>query len=162
MGLSKLFFFEKPTRHRKKQRRVTRRKHYQRGGTFSVLFQGKEAKGNLRSRSETLAQPIVSWTTTPSKLYTVIMWDPDAPNPSWIHLFVVNTPTPNLSQGTTLLSYHPPTPPSGIHRYFVSVYEQPQKLDISLPLDRDNFDISAFIAKHQLVKIGEKMIRVKA
>jgi len=160
MGLSKLFGFTR--RHRRKQRRVTRRKHYQRGGEFSVMFQGKEAKGNLRSRSDTLAQPIVAWNAVPNTLHTVLMWDPDAPAASWIHLFVINTPSPNLSHGQTLLSYEPPTPPSGIHRYIVSVFQQPQKLEISAPEQRGNFDVNAFITKHRLIKIGEKMIRVKS
>jgi phosphatidylethanolamine-binding protein (PEBP) family uncharacterized protein len=162
MGLSKLFFWGKSRRQRRKQRRVTRRKKYQHGGEFSVAFQGKEAKGNLRARSETLAQPIVSWNAIPGKLYTVLMWDPDAPASSWIHLFVVNTPSSNLTQGQTILSYEPPTPPSGIHRYFVSVFEQPQMIDVPIPSERGNFDVSAFVEKHRLQKIGEKMIRVRA
>lgn len=161
MGLSKLFW-GKSTRRHKKQRRVTRRKVYQRGGEFSVLFQGKEAKGNLRARSDTLVQPVIAWNADPNRLYTVLMWDPDAPASSWIHLLVVNTPSANLSQGETLLAYEPPTPPSGTHRYFVSVYQQPQKLDILVPTERGNFDVSAFVNKHKLVKIGEKMIRVRA
>lgn len=159
MGLSKLFGI---TRHRRKQRRITRRKHYQRGGEFSVMFQGKEAKGNLRSRSDTLAQPIVSWNAIPGKLHTVLMWDPDAPAKSWVHLFVINAPSSNLSQGQTLLSYEPPSPPSGIHRYFLTVFQQPEKLDISSPNERGNFDVNAFLTKYRLVKIGEKMIKVKA
>lgn len=163
MGLSKLFF-GKPTRHRRKQKRVTRRKIRQTGGQqdISVQFQGKEAKGNLRAQSETQIQPIVSWTATPDTLYTVLMWDPDAPEPSWIHLFVINTPSANLSQGQTLLSYTPPSPPSGIHRYYVTVYRQPKSLDISVPTERGNFNVDEFVAKQGLQKIGEKMIRVKA
>jgi phosphatidylethanolamine-binding protein (PEBP) family uncharacterized protein len=161
MGLSKLFW-GKATRRHKKQKRITRRKHYQRGGVFSVLFQGKEAKGNLRTRSETLVQPVIAWNAVPDRLYTVLMWDPDAPASSWIHLLVINTPSANLTQGQMLLPYEPPTPPTGIHRYFVSVYQQPQRLDISAPGERGNFDVSAFVSKHRLTKIGEKMIRVRA
>lgn len=160
MGLSKLFGFTQ--RRKRKQKRVTRRKVYQRGGVFSVQFQGKEAKGNLRAQSETQVQPIVSWTQDPDTLYTVLMWDPDAPAASWIHLMVVNTPSSNMTQGQTLLSYTPPTPPSGIHRYFVTVYKQPQKLSISAPAERGNFNLDQFVSKYQLQKIGEKMIRVKA
>lgn len=162
MGLSKLFSFTR-RKQRRKQTRVIRRRNYQRGGTdISVSFQGKEAKGNLRARSETLVQPIVSWFAVPNRLYTVLMWDPDAPQASWIHLFVVNTPSANLSQGQTLLSYTPPSPPSGIHRYYVTVYEQPKKLELSAPAERGNFHVDEFVAKHGLQKIGEKMIRVKA
>lgn len=127
-----------------------------------MQFQGKEAKGNLRARSETLMQPIVSWTSEPGKVYTVLMWDPDAPEASWIHLFVINTPSANLSKGQTLLSYTPPSPPSGTHRYFVTVYEQLQKITLSPPEERGNFDVNDFASKHQLVKIGEKMIQVRA
>ena len=127
-----------------------------------MMFQGKEAKGNLRSRSDTLAQPVVAWNAIPNTLHTVLMWDPDAPEASWIHFLVINTPSANLSQGQTLLSYEPPTPPSGIHRYLVTVFQQPQKLEISAPEERGNFDVNAFIGTHALQKIGEKMIRVKA
>ena len=127
-----------------------------------MQFQGKEARGNLRARSETLTQPIVSWSSVPGKLYTVLMWDPDAPQASWLHLLVVNTPSANLSKGQTLLSYTPPSPPSGTHRYFVTVYEQQQKLSMSSPEERGNFDVNDFVLKHQLVKIGEKMIQVRA
>lgn len=151
---------EMATRKHKKNVKSTRRK--QKGGAFSVQFEGKEAAGNLRSRNQTLIQPSVQWNIKSNALYTVLMWDPDAPAASWIHWFVVNIPGATLSEGQTLLPYEPPSPPSGTHRYYVTVYQQVQELSILKPEERGNFDVARFVSRYGLRKIGEKMIRVAA
>lgn len=138
------------------------RKRKQRGGGVSIKFQGKEAQGNLRPRNETLQLPSVAWNAKPNVLYTVLMWDPDAPASSWIHLFVVNIPGNTLSQGQTLLSYEPPSPPSGTHRYYVTIYEQPQRISVVAPNERGNFVVESFVSQYALKRVGEKMIRVSA
>ena len=148
------------TRKHRKNAKSTRRK--QKGGAFSVQFQGKEAMGNVRPQNQTLEQPIVQWNAKSNGLYAILMWDPDAPAPSWIHWFVVNIPGAQLSEGETLLSYKPPTPPSGTHRYYVTVFQQPQHLTIYIPGERGNFSVPQLVSQHGLRKIGEKMIRVKA
>ena len=143
-----------------RNKRQTRKK--QKGGGFSVQFQGKEARGNLRPREETLQQPTFHWNANPDTLYTVLMWDPDAPASSWIHLLVINIPTSDLSQGQTVISYTPPTPPSGTHRYFVTLYRQPQEISVPTPKERGNFNVQSFAGKYGLQKISQKMIRVSA
>ncbi len=127
-----------------------------------MFFQGKEAKGNVKPRNQTLLMPTISWSIVPGALYTILMWDPDAPNPSYIHLLAVNLRSSNLSTGQTLLSYEPPTPPSGVHRYFTTVYRQKESIDEPVPKERANFDVDAFVNTYSLEKIGEKMIRVRA
>ncbi len=147
-------------RQTRKHRKGTRRK--MRGG-FRVQFASRDAVGNLRPRSETLEQPVVQWNSgNGSGLYTVLMWDPDAPAASWIHFLVVNIPGSNILDGETILSYTPPSPPSGTHRYYVSLYKQPGRISVSAPPQRGNFDVAGFVETHGLTKIGESMIRVAA
>jgi phosphatidylethanolamine-binding protein (PEBP) family uncharacterized protein len=150
------------SRKRTKKRSTTRRRRIQKGGEISVYFQGKEAKGNVKPRNQTLLVPTVSWTTLPNALYTLLIWDPDAPSPSYIHLFATNLRSPNLSTGQTLLSYEPPSPPSGIHRYFTTVYQQKGTIDVPVPKSRAPFDVEEFVNQYSLTKVGEKMIRVRA
>jgi phosphatidylethanolamine-binding protein (PEBP) family uncharacterized protein len=150
------------SRKRSKRRSNTRRRKIQRGGDISVYFQGKEAKGNVKPRNQTLLLPTVSWTTVPDTLYTLLIWDPDAPSPSYIHLLAINLRSSNLSTGQTLLSYEPPTPPSGIHRYYTTVYQQKGLIDLPAPKERAHFDVDEFVNSYSLTKIGEKMIRVRA
>jgi phosphatidylethanolamine-binding protein (PEBP) family uncharacterized protein len=150
------------SRKRSKKRSTTRKRRVQKGGEISVYFQGKEAKGNVKPRNQTLLMPTVSWTTLPDTLYTVLIWDPDAPSPSYIHLLAINLRSSNLSTGQTLLSYEPPSPPSGIHRYFTTVYQQKGTIDVPVPKSRAPFDVEEFVTQYTLSKVGEKMIRVRA
>lgn len=150
------------SRKRSKRRSKSRRRRNQTGGEISVFFQGKEAKGNVKPRNQTLLPPTVSWTTVPENLYTLLIWDPDAPSPSYIHLLAINLQSPNLSTGQTLLSYEPPTPPSGVHRYYTTVYQQKEHINLPVPNERANFDVDEFVTEYSLTKIGEKMIRVRA
>lgn len=127
-----------------------------------MQFDGKEAVGNLRLRSETENPPVVHWNVKQGSLYTLLIWDPDALQPSWIHLFIVNLPSTNLIEGQTLLSYTPPTPPSGTHKYYVTLFEQPQRISVQKPQERGNFNVNAFVQQHGLRKLHEKMIQVRA
>jgi phosphatidylethanolamine-binding protein (PEBP) family uncharacterized protein len=156
--LSRNVFFKKANQ---KEIDYTQTKNTE-GGEISVYFQGKEAKGNVKPRNQTLLVPTVSWTTLPNALYTLLIWDPDAPSPSYIHLFATNLRSPNLSTGQTLLSYEPPSPPSGIHRYFTTVYQQKGTIDVPVPKSRAPFDVEEFVNQYSLTKVGEKMIRVRA
>ena len=150
-------------RHLRKKIRGTRRRKQMRGGSFRVQFASKNAAEDLRPRSETLEQPTLQWNSgNGAALYTVLMWDPDAPASSWIHLLVVNIPGSNLSAGETVLPYMPPTPPSGTHRYYITLYKQSGRINVSPPSQRGNFDVGGFVAQHTLAKMGEKMIRVAA
>lgn len=131
-----------------------------RGGAYSVRFAGKEAVGNLRSRSNTLQAPTVSYTATSPELYTLIIYDPDSPSPSYLHWLVVNIPEDRVADGDTVVEYVPPTPPSGTHRYFVALFKQSTR--ISVPsLDRSGFSLDSFVTKYKLEAAGSKSICVQ-
>eukprot|EP01083_Nonionella_stella_P066330 174577_1 len=62
-----------------------------------------------------------------SKLYTVILTDPDARNREWVHLVKINVSGADLStSGDAIVEYvgSGPSQGSGLHRYIWLVYEQ--------------------------------------
>ena len=81
----------------------------------------------------------------PSKYpQTILMWDPDAGNPSYIHWMVVDIPPGGtVKQGQIYVTYQAPAPPKGTgkHRYYFAVFDQvgrtpdaPMKQDEFIPL----------------------------
>lgn len=135
-----------------------------RGGAYSVKYAGREAANNLRRRGNTLRAPDVQLNEAdPAKLYTIVIWDPDAPHaPSFLHWMVTNIPGGDISRGQVVQAYYPPTPPagSGDHRYYVGLYEQPGKITVG-KVSQTGFNIDTFTSKYRLVKRGVKMVRVK-
>lgn len=133
--------------------------HKKRGGSYSVKYAGKEAAGNLRPRQNTLTQPTISYNSSQNELYTLVIYDPDAPHPSYLHWLVVNIPEDKIQDGTTIMEYEPPNPPSGQHKYYVNLYKQISALQVPIP-KRSGFNIQNFIQKNNLQEIGSKMIQV--
>lgn len=135
-----------------------------RGGAYSVKYAGREAANNLRRRANTLRAPDVRLNEMePEKLYTIVIWDPDAPqNPSFLHWLVVNIPGGDVARGDTLQAYYPPSPPagSGEHRYYVGLYEQRGPMSVG-KVGQTGFNIDKFTSRHGLIKKGVKMVRVK-
>jgi len=78
----------------------------------------------------------IKWTTVENGLYTICMTDPDAPcreKPTyreWHHWLVVNIPQNDVSNGDVLSEYigASPSKGTGLHRYVIVVYKQPNKL----------------------------------
>lgn len=65
------------------------------------------------------------------RFYTLILTDPDAPfQCEFVHWAVVNIPGNDVSSGTPLMSYFPPSPAygSGTHRFIFLLFEQHEKL----------------------------------
>ena len=95
-----------------------------------------------------------------NKLYTTIIVDPDAPSRShpiyknFVHLFIINN-------RDIILDYLSPDPPinSGPHRYYVYIFEQPNKTIIPIQKvnQRPKFDLNNFIEKYRLIKVDEFM-----
>lgn len=135
-----------------------------RGGAYSVKYAGREAAGNLRRRANTMRAPDVRMNEMdPEKLYTIVIWDPDAPRePSFLHWLVTNIPGGNIGNGDTIQSYYPPSPPagSGEHKYFVGLYEQSRPISVG-DIKQTGFDIDRFVRKYRLLEKGVKMVRVK-
>jgi phosphatidylethanolamine-binding protein (PEBP) family uncharacterized protein len=104
--------------------------------------------------------------TEENKLYTLIMSDPDPPDPEqpvfreWLHWIVANIPggvDASAAKGTEITSYMGPAPPIGTHRYVFMMFEQPnqESLQISDPSaahknGRKNFNTRHFATKFEL------------
>ena len=100
----------------------------------------------------------------PTKYYTIIIVDPDAPNrlnpinKYMIHLLVINNKT-------TIFDYAPPNPSanSGPHRYHILLYKQSNKLDISniKILSRGKFDLDKFVQTNKLKLFDRFMFKTE-
>ena len=129
-----------------------------------MKYKGREAAGNLRKRNNTLQAPDVRLNEVePEKLYTIVIWDPDAPRqPSFLHWLVVNIPGGSVQTGDTIQPYYPPSPPSGSgeHRYYGGLYEQSGRISVG-KIAQTGFDIDSFVSRYGLNEKGVKMVRVK-
>lgn len=130
-----------------------------------IFYNGVKGNSQLLQVTDTQSQPRLL--LTPSKegnLYTLLMSDPDAPAKSWLHWLVTNIPgsAPDVSQGDEVISYAPPSPPSGTHRYIFSLYEQPASIMVSAPDERGNFNVEMFERHHGLRKVASRTVKVPA
>jgi phosphatidylethanolamine-binding protein (PEBP) family uncharacterized protein len=102
----------------------------------------------------TQQQPHVEWSMLPGHVYTLIMYDLDAPNPPHLH-WLVSEIQPGT--GRVLVSYQPPNPPGDeIHTYTIEIFQQPRgQNDRGFKLvSRSGFPVEAYIRQHQLQSIG--------
>jgi phosphatidylethanolamine-binding protein (PEBP) family uncharacterized protein len=110
------------------------------------------------SRNSTADTPTIDFGNKLDKneYYTLIMYDPDAPNKikNRVHVhWIIN----NIQENTkfdTLLDYTGPNPPpgSGVHRYIFKLYKQPNGLSESkyITLNKNNRSISLLDLLYQL------------
>ncbi|KAL7288158.1 hypothetical protein TKK_0017819 [Trichogramma kaykai] len=106
---------------------------------LQVTFNDKDVgfADELKPR-EVKDEPQLGWQLDSTKLYTLLLTDPDAPSREdkkyreVLHWAVVNIPGNDFSKGETLADYMSSGPPegTGLHRYVFAVYEQPSKLDV--------------------------------
>lgn len=132
---------------------------------FQIVYDGLRENNEVLSITNTQKTPqVLIKPNHGGKLYTLLMSDPDAAAKSWLHWLVVNIPSssPNMTEGDEVISYAPPSPPSGIHRYIFTLYEQPASILVSAPNERGNFNVDAFERKYNLKKIKSSTIRVPA
>ena len=93
------------------------------------------------------------------------MSDPDAQAKSWLHWLVINIPgeSREITDGQVIANYVPPTPPSGLHNYIFTLYEQPAgSLMMAAPSERGNFQVKAFEQKFGLRKLVSRIVKVPA
>ncbi|PKA64473.1 Protein heading date 3A [Apostasia shenzhenica] len=90
-------------------------------------------------------------------LYTLVMVDLDAPNPSnpssreYLHWMVADIPaTTDASFGREMVMYESPRPMTGIHRIVLVLFRQPRRNSIPKPESRHNFSTRDFAAAHNL------------
>lgn len=119
---------------------------------ITVKYNNKSIKCNEKlEKSVTQIRPTVTYKSSSKSLYTLLMFDPDAPSPKnpinrdWLHWLVINN-------SETINEYYPPTPPSGSgpHRYFICVLEQPSVLQNITEFPRPKFNTTKFISDHNL------------
>ncbi len=91
---------------------------------LNVSYKGK------KTVAETTAEPVIRFPKKDGMFYTILMYDPDAPVGTWLHMLKMNVSSGNI-HGDVVASYVGPSPPAGsglgpqgTHRYITSVYEQ--------------------------------------
>ncbi|OXU26687.1 hypothetical protein TSAR_012585 [Trichomalopsis sarcophagae] len=109
--------------------------------------------------------PAMSWFSEDSAYYTVAMVDPDAPSRDdpklreMLHWLVCNIPGGDLSKGDVIVEYvgSAPGKDTGLHRYVLLAYKQPEKLTIEEAhisnhehTGRPAFSIKNFAAKYKM------------
>ncbi len=134
---------------------------------FNVRFQPTIQASNtgaILSRSEARPEPHPLWTKPVApEMNTLICWDPDAPEKSWLHWLVVNCTDESPASGKELAPWFPPGPPpgSGEHRYIFGLFKQSAPIDIPPMPNAGGFNAAEFAAKHSLTPLAYKGIRVK-
>ena len=98
-------------------------------------------------------------------MYTLIIWDPDAVEPSYIHALVIDILSPKeIMKGKFILPYTPPAPPpgTGVHRYYTGIFEQTKPISSLKPMKRSRFNLREFVKRHGLRLIHSSMYTVRA
>jgi phosphatidylethanolamine-binding protein (PEBP) family uncharacterized protein len=107
--------------------------------------------------------PQVTWEVpAPDMFKTLICFDPDSKAKSWIHWLVLNCTGNSPTSGDEILSWTPPSPPSGIHQYIFGLYEHKYPIHMESSLERGYFDVDAFIQKNGLQLTAEASTKVAA
>ncbi|CAL9099838.1 unnamed protein product, partial [Musa acuminata var. zebrina] len=93
--------------------------------------------------------------------YTLVMVDPDAPNPSnptlkeYLHWLVTDIPaTTNASFGRELVCYESPRPTTGIHRMVFVLLRQMGRGTVFAPQMRHNFSTRRFVLQYYLAPVA--------
>ena len=88
------------------------------------------------------------------KVYTEMIIDVD--NMCYIHLLRTNN-------NDILFSYKSPSPQkgSGIHRYYVLIYEQDRVIEDGYVDERSNFNLNNFVKNYNLKLVSENMFTVE-
>jgi phosphatidylethanolamine-binding protein (PEBP) family uncharacterized protein len=119
---------------------------------MEVYYNNKIVNNNeFLKPSETQVKPQIKFSFENNKLYTLLMYDPDAIHGNRFHWIVVNI-LHDITNGKDLLSYSGPAPPpkTGEHHYIFELYEQDGSIDMKL--EERNIPMN-FVKK--MLNIGE-------
>eukprot|EP00271_Cylindrocystis_brebissonii_P011795 TRINITY_DN29752_c0_g1_i1.p1 TRINITY_DN29752_c0_g1~~TRINITY_DN29752_c0_g1_i1.p1 ORF type:complete len:288 (+),score=17.77 TRINITY_DN29752_c0_g1_i1:99-962(+) len=135
---------------------------------LSVVFRGQRVSNGMELTERETApnavgeKPIITVYGSTASLYTVVMADPDAPDPtnpseaeylSWLFINVPGETKLGSGEGLEIERYQPPDPPTGQHRYVIAVFLQPfELLDVPAPASRRNFNTTEFAHTYGLGK----------
>lgn len=125
-----------------------------------ITYNNDSIQGKIFTKEMTLHQPIAIIQTDTRRFYTLVMVDPDAQTPYFLHWLTINI---DVEHNTfdEIVSYFPPTPPSGTHRYFFYLLEQPRHIVIAKP-KRTWFSLQAFIHNYGLRAVEQVHMKVTA
>ena len=116
---------------------------------LEIYYNNKKLVNNeFIKPSETQVEPTIKYNFNLNKLYTLILYDPDAVNGTRAHWIATNIKN-NINNSKTLLPYQGPAPPaqSGKHRYIFELYKQSEMLSIE-PLEERRISITSL--RHKL------------
>ncbi|EFJ36245.1 hypothetical protein SELMODRAFT_165348 [Selaginella moellendorffii] len=118
--------------------------------------------GQMFKQADTQKPPVVSISDIHAKkgdLFTLLMVDPDAVSPekpiyrNVLHWIVTNIPTGTkdvFKHGTNAVSYAGPSPPMGVHRYYILVFKQKGKITAGKITRRQQFSVRKFSDEYSL------------
>jgi len=129
---------------------------------IEVYYNNKKIQNNeFITPIESENTPTINIKSYPSKIYTLLMYDPDAVKGTHIHWLIININNNNINNGKIILSYKGPAPPvkSGKHRYIFELYEQDKLIDtedinernVSVDVVKNKLSISNYISKIQFI-----------
>jgi phosphatidylethanolamine-binding protein (PEBP) family uncharacterized protein len=126
---------------------------------MEVFYNNKQILNNTFLKpSETQTAPKIKIMLKSSKLYLLIMYDPDAIVGTFDHWIVTNIVNQNIKDGLQLLPYMGPKPPpkTGNHRYIFELYEQ-KELNISALKER-NYTINML---RKILKLDKPLFKIQ-
>jgi phosphatidylethanolamine-binding protein (PEBP) family uncharacterized protein len=139
------------------------RKYTKKGGQYniSIKYNTNIQNNSYKTRESTSFTPSIKLLNLP--LSTLIMYDPDAIQPQYIHYLVTNISNGDISTGTTIFDYMGPAPPpnSGTHRYIFEQLAQENPIQVNMN-ERAKFDISQFKRKFNLNMRASKKFKVRS
>lgn len=178
-------------RRQKRHKNNTRKRYIQRGGNaplvglldnadavtlatpqpieFHVKFSPNSSQsanefGSTLTIEQAQPEPHTYWTPPPANtLYTLVCWDPDAKERSWLHWLVTNCKKDAPKSGDIIVDWFPPSPPkdSGLHRYIFGLFKQAGPITVEMK-SSGGFNMANFATKHQLTPLAYKGVRVNA
>ncbi len=119
---------------------------------LEVFYGGTKVAGQTLVKSRTNSLPTIRATDLSAGKYAVTIWDADAPTPGFLHMISVNL-SPRLDAITVPIytSYIPPNPPSGVHRYFITLWKQ-----TGGPVDGEKYPLGS-MSKDTLAGLGRQV-----
>ena len=176
-------------RRQKRRKNNTRKRYLQRGGAPTGLLDNADSvpmvnqspiefhvkfgpssshsannMGSMLTVEQSQPEPHTYWTAPPANtLYTLVCWDPDAQQKSWLHWLVINCKEDTPKSGDLVVDWFPPSPPkgSGPHRYIFGLFQQAAPIKAHMK-SGGGFHMTNFAAQHKLRPLAYKGIRVNA
>jgi len=119
---------------------------------MEVFYNGNILKdGQFLTVSESQMEPEIKLNIDANKLYTLVVYDPDAINGTYIHWTKTNITNNDIKTGNIIIPYKGPAPPpkTGKHHYIFNLYQQ-NAVNKMLPLEERAFELNELENKLQV------------